>query len=190
MSDGATHKEIAKHLNDIQYKFKLSTVKVTAKENLDQIQIEDYSIPNVSSGDTIDLPVWVASVLQERNLVEFNEDSLDVEIFRLINRERIQKTPALSEIKDDFYFKLNTFLTNSKINLKQNPEFKNEHDKLYNSALDLVNIRIKKIVSLASLSTHPEDLTIKLTPEEQFLFNDIKSTIAQWRNLLIGDSND
>ena len=108
----------------------------------------------------------------------------------MINRERIQKTPALSEIKDDFYFKLNTFLTNSKINLKQNPEFKNEHDKLYNSALDLVNIRIKKIVSLASLSTHPEDLTIKLTPEEQFLFNEIKSTIVQWRNLLIGDVND
>ena len=190
MSDDATHKEIAKHLNDIQYKFKLSTVKVTAKENLVQIQIEDYSIPNVSSGDTVDLPVWVASVLQERNLVEFNEDSLDVEIFRLINRERIQKTPALSEIKNDFYFKLNAFLTNSKTNLKKNPEFKNEHDKLYNSALDLVNIRIKKIVSLASLSTHPEDLTIKLTPEEQFLFNDIKSTIAQWRNLLISDSND
>jgi len=190
MSDDSTHQNMKKHLNDIQYKFKLSTVTVTAKEDLDQIQIEDYLVKNVSSGDTVDLPVWVASVLHERNLVEVNEDSLEVEIFRLINRERIQKTLALSEIKDNFYFKLNIFLTNSKINLQKNPELKNDYDKLYNSALDLVNIRIKKIVSLASLSTHPDDLTIKLTPEEQFLFNEIKSTIVKWRTLLIGDVND
>ena len=61
------------------------------------------------------------------------------------------------------------------------------YEKLSISLLDLINIRIRKIIALASLSYTPDDLHKHLTSEEFLLFDNVQKQIQEWRNSMIGE---
>ena len=93
----------------------------------------------------------------------------------------------LSELKPNLYKKINFLLKNLRSKLDNDRELSLEYDKISTSVYDLINIRINKIISLASLPFPPDDIKKLITPEEYLLFDTVRSNIHEWRKLMVGD---
>ena len=93
----------------------------------------------------------------------------------------------LSELKPDIYKKINFLLKNLRSKLDNDREKSFEYEKISTSVYDLINIRISKIISLASLPFPPDDIQKLITPEEYLLYDTVRLNIQEWRKSMIGD---
>jgi DNA replication initiation complex subunit (GINS family) len=60
-----------------------------------------------------------------------------------------------------------------------------EYETFRSLSHDIVNSRLRKIVSLASAPTHTEQMTKNLTGEERFLHNRLSQLIHDWRTQIL-----
>lgn len=173
-------------LEDIAYGYGLSIIKVAAKKDIKRVEIGSFTVEETRQGSEIEIPRWVAEVLDKQDLVTYPDDGMELEVFKAINREKIQGPIHLTSMRSDMYPKIRSLLKND---LRENrtPDELQEHQKLSMSTRNLVTIRIRKLLSLAALPSTPDEITKKITPEEELLFDHVRGVVDQWRTLVLGD---
>lgn len=115
-----------------------------------------------------------------------DEEILDAaKIFKIHWKERVQTISQVSQLVDNFYPKLRRYLADLKKEAFKNPEKMREYEKVRQLALDIVNLRFKKIVSLASAPAQTEQTLKNFTSEERFLYEKIYNLIYEWRAQLL-----
>ena len=179
---------ISSMMKDITVESELSLIKIIAKKDINQTEIGGYKINDQEEGSKFEVPKWVASILSDMDLIEFVDDGIEIEVFKALNQEKLLGN-QLSELRPDLYKKINFLLKNWKNKLSNDPELIQNYEKLSTSLLDLINIRISKIIGLASLSYPPDDLHKHLTSEEFLLFDNVQKQIQEWRNSMIGEEH-
>lgn len=162
--------------------FLMAPVKVTAKADIPEARLSTYALEERSEGQVFEVPRWVAEVLEENNLVQVGEEGVETELFRALQREKLQGSTQLSQIHKDIFLKLRRHL----LMLRKRGAGDSRYDKVKVNAQDLITIRLVKMVTLAGYTSQPEPSTF-LSPEELLLYRQIKELINQWRKLVLGE---
>ncbi|MBS7654382.1 DNA replication complex GINS family protein [Candidatus Bathyarchaeota archaeon] len=165
------------------FMFENNFVNVVAIINHPKIELVGLSIGPFEEGKDYTIRLWIARELEADGIVKIKEGALDAtKLYRIQWTERIQAVSQLSSLPEDFYPKLRRMIEDLRSASKTSPEKMREYEYVQNLSLDIINCRLKKIISLASSLTQ-ESLTLKnLTLEERDLYERIRRIINEWRS--------
>jgi len=174
-------------VEDSDFMFENKPVKVIANRNEAELELAGLKIGPFEEGREYEVRFWVAQELEEAGVVRFREeDTLDVVKLHKINwKERVQPTNRVSPLPEEFYPQLRRYLAYLTRTAHNNSEKLKEYDKSMQIALDVVNCRVKKIVSLASSPLLTAQALQSLTPEERALYHRLFKFIDEWRSKIL-----
>ena len=179
--------EIETLFHDREYSYRMAFVKVLVKKPIQAMDVGSFSLPEASEGVVLDLPRWVANILQSMGSVELQEVSIDSELFRAVTRERIHSNLQLNPIREDFFFFSSRRRHTRYQSAESDSNARQEYDRALVSTHDLITMRIVKILQLSALSSIPSDVFMKITPEERMLFETVRELVREWRRTLLND---
>ena len=172
-------------IRDREFAYLLSGARLKFKQKIPRIDIGSVHLEPMNEGDTIDLPRWVAEVLVEMGVCENQEENFSSEVFKAVTREKIAGSDQLSTLRPDFYLKVRRQLSfagdSSNSRSINGPELERTRTLIY----DLVALRLRKILSMATSLSPPTDIREKLTPEEYQIFESIYGLLQSWRSIVM-----
>ena len=180
-------KTLTEKLNNVDFDFEHSLVKVIANRNCPEIKLAGLNVGPFEEGNEYEIQFWIAEELEKAGIVRFREkERLDAnKIYKIHWTERVQTTKQISKLPEKFYPKLKRYLKELKEEAAKNPEKIREYEKVRHFVRDIVNIRLKKIVSLASAPAQTEQMLKNFTEEERFLYDQLYTLIKEWKTKLL-----
>jgi len=100
-------------------------------------------------------------------------------------KESVQPTNQIAPLMEDFYPKLRRYLASLKKDAIKKPEKMKEYEKSMRLSHDIVNCRLKKIVSLSSAPAQTNQVLNNLTKEERIIYERLYFVISSWRNKIL-----
>ena len=167
----------------LDFCFENSLVRVIADRNSPEIRLAGLSVGPFEEGNEYEVQYWIAQELAASAIAHFREDDgLDAtKLYKIQWKERVQIAGQISELTEDFYPKLRRYLANMKVEIAKHPEKVQEYEKAKQSAWDIVNSRLKKIVALSSGPPQTEQTLKKFTSEEKFIYAQLSKIINEWK---------
>jgi len=163
---------LALKIRNLDFRFENSLAKVIANRNYPEIRLAGLSVGPLEEGNEYEVYYWIAHELAESGIVHFREDdSLDAtKLYKIQWKERVQVPGQISELPEDFYPKLRRYLATLKEQMTKQPEKMQEYEKAKQVACDIVNSRLKKIVTLSSGPAQTDQILHKFTSEERLIY--------------------
>ncbi|MEM2117435.1 MAG: hypothetical protein QW386_00250 [Candidatus Bathyarchaeia archaeon] len=180
-------KTLSTKIESLDFKFEHSSVKVIANRNCPEIKLAGLTVGPFEEGNEYEIQHWIASELEKTGIVRFREqERLDAnKLYKIQWTERVQTAGQISKLPENFYPELRRYLTQLKAEIAKNPEKTREYEKTRQLTQDIVNARLKKIVSLASSPTRTEHMLKNFTGEERFLYEQLYMRIQEWRTQIL-----
>ena len=168
-------------IRDREFAYMLSGTRLKAKQKIPKTEVGSVHVDQMEQGDSAELPRWIAEVLINLDLCESQEESFSSEVFKAVNREKIAGQDQLAALRPDFYLKIRRHLAyaNDPSNLR--PSAISEIDKTKTMIYDLIAMRLRKVLSIASSLSPSIDIKEKLTPEEFQIFDTVYDLLQSWR---------
>jgi len=175
------------NLENIDFRFENSRVKIIANCNCPEVKLAGLSVGPLQEGNEYETYYWIAAELAAAGLVHFrDEDSLDAtKLYKVQWKERVQVAGQISELPEYFYPKLRRYLWQLRREVANRPEKFGEYQKTKALADDIVNSRLKKIVTLSSGPILADQILNKLTVEEQLIYMQLGKNVSQWRTHIL-----
>lgn len=189
----STSTELCVSIKDADFIFENSLVKVIANRNSPEIELAGLRIGPLQEGVELEVRFWAAEQLAKAGMVRFHEEDIldSVKLNKIHWKERVQSVKQISPLPDDFYPRLRRFTKDSKKKANSTPEKMAEYDKIVRLSHDVVNCRVKKIISLSSAPAQTDQFLRSLTVEERALYKHLYEIITEWRReILKGGSED
>jgi hypothetical protein len=159
---------------------------MVAIRNFPKIELVGFSIGPFKEGNEYEIKFWIAREIEKAGIARSREESLGPSrLYQLQHTERIQPTSNLSSLPKDFYPRLRRILNELKDSSKNSPEKMREFEHVQRLSQDIVNCRLKKIVSLASTSGSKSQILRNLTIEENELYERLNKIINEWQSKII-----
>ena len=174
-------------IRDLDLGFEHSLVKVIANRNCPEIRLVGLSVGPFEEGNEYEVQFWIAQELEKAGIARFREEErLDTtKLYKIQWTERVQTAGQIVRLPENFYPKLRRFLMELKEKASDAPEKMREYEKIRQLAQDVVNARLKKIVSLASASAQTEQTLKNFTVEEKFLYTQLYKLINTWKTQIL-----
>lgn len=174
-------------VGDIDFDFENSQIRVVVTRELP----ETPRMPKLSSakvGQELEVPYWTAKELVQLGYARFREeDVLNYNSISKIHwRETIPASRQLPALQPNFYCMLRRHLGELRQKSKQDQVKLRELERTESLVRDIVNCRVRKIVSIAASPTPSEELIQGLTYEERTLYSTLNKTIEDWKSKLLG----
>jgi hypothetical protein len=187
-------KDLPLKLENLDFRFENSPVKIVANRNHPEIKLAGLTIGPLQEGNEYEVHHWIAQQLAEAGIAHFREeDILDAtKLYKIQWKERVQIAGQISELPEDFYPKLRRYLQQMKTDITKQPEPAKvqEYEQAKHLANDIVNSRLKKIVTLSSGPTQTDQITKKLTPEEKLIFENLSKAVTKWRSQILHNEQE
>lgn len=190
---------IAYKIKVLDFIFENSPVKVIANRNCPEIKLAGLTVGPFEEGNEYEVLYWVARELEKFGVVRFRSEELldSAKLSKIHWKERVQTVGQISELPKDFYPKLRRLFAELKEEAAKHPEKMREYEKVKQLATDILNLRLKKIVSLASAPAQTEHVLRNLTAEERLLYEQVYGLVNKWKIRLLefeeirgGEKND
>ncbi len=174
---------VSRQIKNLDFIFENSHVKIVANRNFPEIKLAGLNVGPFEEGNEYEIPYWVACQLEKSGVINFREEEkLDsTSIYKVQWKERVQAAGKISTLPDNFYPKLRRYLVELKGEIAKQPEKMRDYEKTRHLALDIVNSRLKKIVSLASSPAQTEQVLKNFTNEEKHIYEQLYKFISEWR---------
>jgi len=139
-------------------------------------------------GKEYEVKYWVATELKKAGVARIRmEEPLDLIMLNKIQwKERNQSSHKVLSVPDNFYPKLRRYLEELSEAAIKNPEKRTDFEKARNLSNDIVRMRLKKLVALAS-SGRNQTSQIKhgLTEEESYVYDYLHKIISEWQKEIL-----
>jgi hypothetical protein len=180
-------KTVSARIGNLDFNFENSFVRVIANRNSPEIKLAGLDVGPFEEGNEYEVHRWVALELAKSGVAHFRqEEQLDAAKLNKIQwTERVQTPGQISKLPEDFYPKLRRCLAELKQEVAKNPEKMREYERVKQLTQDIVNSRLKKIVSIASAPAQTENTLRNLTGEEKFLHEQLYRFINQWKTQIL-----
>ena len=174
-------------IRDLDFRFNNSLTRIVANRNYPEIKLAGMSAGPFEEGNEYEVYYWVAQELVKSGIAHFREDdSLDAaKLYKIQWKERVQAAGQISELQEDFYPRLRRYISGLREEIAKQPEKVQEYEKARQLAWDIVNSRLKKIVSLSSGPVQTEEVLKKVTSEERLVYLQLTKTVQDWRKHII-----
>jgi hypothetical protein len=183
---------LATKISTLDFSYENSLVKIVANKNCPEIKLSGLTVGPFDEGNEYEAYFWVAKELASSGMVHFREDDIldATKLFKVQWKEGVQIPGQISELPDDFYPKLRRYLATLKEEISRQPERITEYEKTKHLAKDIVNSRLKKIVSLSTAPSQSEQVTKKLSNEEKILYGQLVKLISQWKTNILENEGE
>lgn len=168
---------------DFDFDFKNISTKIVVLKNLRQLKLGSITIGPLKEDEEVETKNWIASELIKAGYARYiDEYSMDgISLNKIHWREtRLQTGRRISSLPEYFYPRLRRYVHSLKEKAMSDTSFAVEYDRSVRLAHDIVNCRLKKIVSLAASPSQTENILRSLTGEERSLYNDLHAKISKW----------
>jgi hypothetical protein len=169
------------------FNFENSLVRVVANRNFADMKLVGLDIGPFEEGNEYEVYFWVALELVESGIARFREDErLDASKLNKIQwTERIQPPGQISGLPEGFYPRLRRCLAELNEEMRKDPEKMREYERVRHLTYDVINSRLKKIVSIASAPAQTENVLRNLSDEEKFLYGRLYKIINRWKTEIL-----
>lgn len=178
----------------LDFCYENSMVKIVANRNCPEIKLAGLTVGPFDEGNEYEVYLWVAKELAAAGMIHFREDDLldNTKIYRINFREGKKTPDQISEVQNDFYPKLRRYLLELKDQATQSRQSEKyqEYDRTKQLARDIVNSRLKKIVSLAATPALSEQTVKNLTNEERIVYDQLVKIISEWKAKILESGVD
>lgn len=179
-------KKVSMKIGKLDFSFENSLVKVIANRNCPEIKLAGLNIGPFEEGNEYEVQYWIAQELEKAGITRFHEDRLDAtKLYKIQWKERAQTAGQISKLPDNFYPKLRRYLAELKEEVGKTPEKLREYEKVAHLTRDIVNSRLKKVVSLASAPAQTEQILRNFSDEERFLYERLYKIIHEWQTQIL-----
>jgi len=180
-------REVERIIRDVEFEFLNAKVRVQANCDYQALDLPGLELGPFKEGERYSLPLWAALELERKGIVKLIEaPELSVEELISIHSKETRIPKGLFELPSDFYPRLRMLLARVGREALKDPSKVPELRRVENMARDIVNARLKKLISLAS-SVARSPLTRRcLTPEEEFVFDLVGDIADTWREEVMG----
>ncbi len=174
-------------VEDIDFDFENSPMRVVVTREIPESP-RMTKLASAKVGQEIEVPYWTARDLVQLGYARFREeDVLNYNSLSKIHwRETIPASRQLPALQANFYCLLRRHLTELQQMSRQDQVKLRELERTESLVRDIVNCRLRKIVSIAASPTPSEELIQGLTYEERVLYLILNRTIENWKSKLLG----
>ena len=167
--------------------FENSIVRITANRSCPEIKLAGLSVGPFDEGNDYEVCYWVASELVKSGVARFRaEDQLGVvKLGKIQWMERVQTAGQMSKLPEGFYPRLRRYIAEARQGIVNNPEKMREFERADQLTKDIVNSRLRKIVSIAATSVQTESTLRNLTVEERLLYEQLYRVINNWKTQIL-----
>ena len=164
---------IGNSLKDVKVEFKKDTA----------LDVSDISIKG-KQGEILNIPRWVANVLESEKHVEIQDVDMLVELKQAVEKEKMLGQFDLSTLQvqhqadSHFYIKMKSYMNGL-------PE--KDYDKVESMLNTLLRTRQTKIIRLADASKLTADVSQKLSIEEREFYNNLHDNSSKFSKTIIGN---
>jgi hypothetical protein len=180
-------KMVLAKIRNLDFSFEHSVVKIISNRNCPEIDLAGLNVGPFEEGNEYEVQFWIARELEKAGIVRLREEErLDAtKLYKIQWTERVQTAGQISKLPENFYPKLRRCLTELKADAAKTPDKMREYEKIGHLTRDVVNVRLKKIVSLASAPAQTEQMLKNFTGEERFLYEQLYVLIQEWRKQIL-----
>jgi hypothetical protein len=170
-------------IRDTDFIFENTPIKIVVNRNCPEIELAGLKIGAFQGGKEYEVRFWIAKELEKAGIARFHkEELLDlVKLNKIHWKERVQSIQQVSPLSKDFYSRLRRYLSDLKVGAVKKPEKMEDYEKARKLSRDIINLRLKKIVSLASAPKQTNQVLGNLTREERVFYEHLYETISEWR---------
>lgn len=174
-------------IKDEDFVYENTPVKIVASRNCPEIELVGLKVGPFEEGKEYEVRFWMAHELEKAGIARFREEELlnAVKLYKMHWKERVQSVRQISSLSEDFYPRLRRYLASLKREAVNNPEKMKEYEKVSRLSRDIINCRLKKIVSLASTFAQTNQILKNLTREERIIYERLSSIISDWRSKIL-----
>ncbi len=185
-------KTVSIKIRNLDFSFENSLVKIISNRNCSEIKLAGLKIGPFEEGNEYEVQYWIARELVKSGIARFREqEMLDASgLYKIQWKERVQTARQISELPDKFYPKLRRCLGELKEAAAKRPEKMREYEKVTQLTRDILNSRLKKIVSLASAPAQTGQILKNFTNEERFLYEQLYKLISEWRTQILKNGSE
>ncbi len=174
-------------VGDIDFDFENSPMRVVVTREIPESP-RMMKLSSAKVGQEVEVPYWTARDLVQLGYARFREeDVLNYNSLSKIHwRETIPASRQLPALQANFYCLLRRHLAELQQMSRHDQVKLRELERTESLVRDIVNCRIRKIVSIAASPTPSEELIQGLTYEERMLYLILNRTIENWKSKLLG----
>lgn len=174
-------------IKDIDFMFENKPAKIVINRNCPEIQLVGVKVGPFEEGKEYEVKYWVAKELERTGIARVRKEELldAVKLHKIFWKESIQQARQVSPLEEDFYPRLRRYLASLKRKAISNPEKLKEYDKARRLSRDIVNCRLRKIVSLASSPAQTNQTLNNLAREERVLYEGLYAIINEWKSKIV-----
>jgi len=154
----------------------LKDVKVEFNNDL-KLNISDISIEG-KKGEILNIPRWVANVLQSEKHVEIKDSETLVELKQAAMKEELHGDFELITLEPNFYIKIKSYM--ERLSEK-------DYVKVESLLNKLLRTRKTKIIRLADSSKLTAEISQKLSVEEREFYNQVHEASTKFSKKIVGD---
>jgi len=176
-----------KAIKDADFVFENMPVKVVANRNSPEIELPGIKVGPFKEGKEYEVRLWIAAELKKAGIARIRmEDPLTLMMLNKIHwKERVQTSQKLTSLPENFYPKLRRFLQDLSDDAIKKPEKRSDADKAINLSKDIIRMRLKKIISLASSGDKTSEIRQGLTKEEADVYGSLHKIISEWHDEIL-----
>lgn len=180
-------KESSSIIEDADFAFENTPVKIVLNRSCPVIELAGLKVGPFKEGEEREVRFWIANELEKAGIARLREEeSLDaVKLYKMHWKESVQPATQISSLSEDFYPRLRRYLACLKSESIKRPEKMKEYEKASRLSRDIVNCRLKKIVSLASAPAQTDQTLRNLTKEERVIYESLREIIDSWKSAIL-----
>ena len=174
-------------IENADFVFKNTPVKIIVNRNCPEIKLAGLKVGPFQEGKEYEVRFWIARELEKAGIARFREEELLdlVKLNKIHWKERVQSTQQIAFLPEDFYPRLRRYLADLKTGAIKKPEKMRDYEKARRLSRDIINLRLKKIVSLASAPAQTAQILRNLTKEERVIYERLHAIISEWRTRIL-----
>jgi len=177
-----------KSIRDADFVFENMPVKIVANRNSPKIDLPGVKVGPFTEGKEYEVRFWIAQELKKAGIAHLRmNEPLDLVILNKIHwKERVQTSQRVTSLPEDFYPKLHRYLEELNEGAIKKPEKRDDYEKAKNLSDDITQMRLKKIVSLASSGRDQTGQILRsLTKEEKYVYDCLHKIISEWKTEIL-----
>ncbi|MEM2896922.1 MAG: hypothetical protein QXG01_05050 [Candidatus Bathyarchaeia archaeon] len=180
-------RSIKEIIEDSELSFENELVKVLVKKDLPNIETAGIDLKSFKTGDEVELPYWIAIELFKDGFVSFLDDYAItlMSLSKIHWRETLLDSRQITKLNKNFYRILKRFLRDLKLSSGDDRTKSADFEKALSLSKDIINCRLRKIVSLATASVKSGEAIQNLTIEEELLYRKLSSIVNEWKDKLL-----
>lgn len=182
-------KRFSELLELIELSYKLKPVRVMVVKDYGSLEI-DGATYELRRGTEVEIPRWIAEVLEEAGVVEVLETGLGLEDIARIHfsTHSVKSVRELERLPENFYMQAKEYLRelDARIRRELNPMLLEEKQKAELYLVEIIGRRLSMIVQVLRSFASLVEVYERFSEEEKLLADVLRGLIEEWRKKVFG----